>query len=291
MAVNNKVLYRLFLLSSFYSLCSFYTPIVQHTKSQPTKYLMRARKVGLGSCLHSVLNELAFCEQNNYIPVMNWGQESLYYKTGGFNGSTSVWEYYFKPLSNVICKQNDKVIIKTAPNKFHIKMKQPSLEKRARAHALIQEYIHPNDIVQKKIDNFYANHIAGRHTIAIHVRGTDKIREVNSINPDNAVAEALKHAGPDTQFFIASDEKRIFDQLQKKLRGRKVIYYDCYRSVDGKPLHQGKNKLSVTKLGQDVVVEMYLMSMCDMIVHSVYSNVSNFALYLNPTIEHVAVYK
>ena len=56
------------------------------------------------------------------------------------------------------------------------------------------------------------------------------------------------------------------------LAGKKVIYYYCYRSDNGQLLHL-RYKPEISQLGEDVVVEMWLMSKCDMLIHSL-SNVS-----------------
>jgi len=39
---------------------------------------------GLGVCLHSILNQLNYCEHINQIPVMFLGEGSLYYTPKGF---------------------------------------------------------------------------------------------------------------------------------------------------------------------------------------------------------------
>ncbi|MDR3550121.1 MAG: hypothetical protein P4L31_01810, partial [Candidatus Babeliales bacterium] len=70
------------------------------------------------------------------------------------------------------------------------------------------------------------------------------------------------------------------------LKGRKIIYYDCFRSDNGNPLHF--RKPSPGQLGQDVLIEALLLSRCNALVHT-YSNVSTGALYFNPTAKHVLV--
>lgn len=67
---------------------------------------------------------------------------------------------------------------------------------------------------------------------------------------------------------------------------RKVLYYDCYRSQDGKPLHVKNRRPSFAQVGEDVLIEMSLMAKCDLLVHTL-SNVSNFPLYLNPKLPDI----
>jgi hypothetical protein len=155
-------------------------------------------------------------------------------------------------------------------------------------YASPNKYIRLNSIVQKKVDQFYNDHLLGKKTIAIHIRGTDKCIEEKPVSPKIAVNEALKHADEHTQFFIASDEQRLFDEMIDLLKERKVVYYDCYRSDNGKPLHVRRKKPSQGQLGEDVIVEMWLMSKCDMLIHTL-SNVSSIPLYINPHLEHITL--
>lgn len=109
--------------------------------------------------------------------------------------------------------------------------------------------------------------------------------------PRDIIKEALKHAGPDTQFYIATDEQKIMDQVLSLLNGKKIISWDCYRSLDGSPLHIGQKEsphCSRAQAGEDIVIEMYLLSKCDFFVRTL-SNVSNFVLYLNPDIPYVTL--
>jgi hypothetical protein len=100
----------------------------------------------------------------------------------------------------------------------------------------------------------------------------------------------LKYADENTQFFLATDEQKLLDAMIALLKGRTAVYYDCYRSVDSKPLHvhTKASKPSFAQLGEDVIVEMWLMGKCNMLIHTL-SNVSSIPLYLNPSIPHITL--
>ena len=103
------------------------------------------------------------------------------------------------------------------------------------------------------------------------------------------VQEALKYADKDTQFLIATDEKKIFDELIALLADRKVIYYECARSKNGQPLHTAeRSRTLVAQNGEDVVIEMILLSKCNIFLHTL-SNVSAVPLYFNPWLQHVTL--
>ena len=152
---------------------------------------------------------------------------------------------------------------------------------------LIKPFIRLNSIVQNKVDTFFNEHIKGKHTIGIHLRGTDKADELASIQED-ILKEAQKHAQPDSQFFIATDDNRLLDLAKKTLEGQ-VIYYDSHRSHNNHPLHLQGPYYQAT-VGEEVVIEAYLLSSCDIFIHT-YSNVTTAVLFLNPTIKNKLVLK
>ena len=67
--------------------------------------------------------------------------------------------------------------------------------------------------MQAKVDRFYNTHLAGKKTIAIHLRGTDKHIEEKPVSPERIIAEALKYADENTQFFLATDEQKLLDAM------------------------------------------------------------------------------
>ncbi|MDR3550283.1 MAG: hypothetical protein P4L31_02635, partial [Candidatus Babeliales bacterium] len=222
----------------------------------PEKHIVGGRKTGgFFSNFLMLLCQLSWCEKNNKIPVVHWGQkQSLYYGGDGFTGE-NVWEYYFEPLSSLTYQQIDK-IDNSYSQEFFFTAIAP--EKRQKAYQLITKYIKIKSHVMQKVEDFYQLNMAGKKTIGIHLRGTDKEKEEDLVNPKKIVKAALAIADSDTQFLIASDEQRLFDKMLDLLKGRKIIYYDCFRSDNGNPLHF--RKPSPGQLGQDVLIEALLLS-------------------------------
>lgn len=252
--------------------------------SPSSKYVIGHWAGGLAVSLTSALNHLLYCENKNLTPVIFWNR-SLYWDEKGFNNNTTnEWEYYFEPVSDLKRSPGDIVnSFCTSPLCGHFSYHHTprNQEQRNLAHKLINKYVKPNSIVMSKIKEFYIRYMEGKQNIGIHIRGTDKYTEEKPVEIPIVVAEALKYDGQNTQFFIATDEKRILENVVNLLKDKKVIYYNCYRSEDGKPLHfKSKSKPSPAQLGEDVVVEMWLMAKCNVLVHTL-SNVSSIPLYLN----------
>jgi len=253
---------------------------------QALKFVIGTRPPGLFSNFFGVLNALRWCDGSGHTPVVYWDNVSKYYIPEGYNGSRNVWEYYFKPVSTLAYNPPDKIYRGyLAPDGRGILHKpfncKKMLECRFWGHGLIKKYIQPNEIVQNKVDAFYKKYLEGKKTIGIHLRGTDKKSEVKPVAPELIFKEANKYKG--YQFLVATDEERLLALAKQSLDGP-VISYDAYRSLDGKPVHRAKPHKA--RIGEDVVVEVLLLSRCDKFLHTC-SNVSSAVMFFNPHLPHI----
>ena len=147
----------------------------------------------------------------------------------------------------------------------------------------------------RKVESFYQVHMAGKRNIGIHLRGTDKATEIGAVSVDTILTRANEVAKtmPDCQFLIATDETALLEKAKRVLHG-KVIAYDATRSENGNPLHgPGKDKVKISKpivskaqLGEEVLVEVQLLSLCNLFLHTC-SNVSSAVLFFNPELENI----
>ena len=173
---------------------------------------------------------------------------------------------------------------------------------RRKINAIIQKYIRIKPTITEKVDTFYEEHMAGKVTIGIHIRGTDKFLETKVINFEHVCERAnwIAEKYPECQFLVATDEQRLLDEAKKLLNG-KVIHYEAYRSLDGLPIHNGtilKNGKGIkkgrvnkpshsynkAKMGEEVIIETLLLSRCNEFVH-MRSNVSTAVLFFNPELD------
>jgi len=278
-------LFRRFLLSLLL--------IIPHVaySAEPQKHVIGCWYGGFFSCFCAVLNQLDWCEANNKTPAVYWGPLSYYYVEGGYrNEHTNVWEYYFEPVSRMRYEPGDQVYnVYTFTDGPSCRFCWDKINQQTRDYAfyLITKYVKINPIVQQKIDDFSRANMRS-NTIGIHLRGTDKKIEEEPVSPEQITAAALTYADSDTQFLLATDEQQLLDRMIALLPGRKIFFYNCYRSDDGTPLHIGQKKVLPAQLGEDVLVEVLLLAQCSMLVHTV-SNVSTGVLYFNPYLPHCLV--
>lgn len=247
--------------------------------------------------LLAVLNNLEWCSNTTIQPYVYWDESCLYYQPEGYNGvQSNVWEYYFEQVSTGTYKKDDPAwlgfrniegkgisLLKDQGAKYN------TPEYRESVHKIIEKYIRIKPQVTAQVEAFYKKFMAGKKTIGIHLRGTDKPSEAKPIHPrvilDSAQKLALKYPG--CQFLVATDEVALLEEAKKSLRG-KVIFSNSYRSPDGKPIHFHAPNYSKAKLGEEVLIEALLLARCTAFVHTV-SNVSMSVLFLNPHLENVLV--
>jgi len=250
---------------------------------------------GMFSVLCRIPHVIAWCESNGKIPVVYWNQSCPYYHAGGFNGSTNVWEYYFEPVSGEKYVPGDEITCSLFVSGGHL---MPPTHKEAQSwdhrdfrkkiKPYVDKYLKVKPEIQKKVDAFYEDHIKGRKTIALHLRGTDKATEIQPVALEDLCSIANEYAAksPGCQFFVCTDELSLLTRAQELLHGE-VIAYDAFRSRDGNPLHlDHSHEQSPAQLGEDVIIEVLLMARCDLLVHT-WSNVSLGAMYFNATLDSV----
>lgn len=253
------------------------------------------KTAGFFHCFFDVLNKLGWCDKNRITPVVYWDNDSVYYNKDGYNGCTNVWEYYFYPVSkdtyqigDVINKNSDQTIVPEGIS--HIGwVPEHTREKwyRRVVSRIIEKYIHIKPAVKNKIESFYKQNMLGKKTIGIHIRGTDKYREAIAVSPSTIFEQAniLAAQFPACQFLIATDELSILEEAKSKLSG-KVIYYEAFRSQDGRPIHFNTHQYNKAKLGEEVLIETILLARTDIFLHTL-SNVSSAVLYFNAELDNV----
>lgn len=257
------------------------------------KLVIGAWGAGFFSDFFGVINSLAWCEKNNITPIVMWDNHSLYFSPGGYNESKNCWEYYFEPVSTETYDMNypfhDRY---AAPDGSEFVSDSITISKnkehRKRVNDIIKKYIKIKSCTMQKIESFYKEEMAGKKVIGVHIRGTDKSSEMKAISLEIILCKAneISQRYPGCEFFVATDEESILERAKTLLAG-KVVYYNSQRSSNGKPLHFSEHNRAI--LGEEVLVETYLLSRCDFLIHT-RSNVSSAVLFLNPEMENLMVY-
>lgn len=253
-------------------------------QSHTEKHVIGSWSAGFFSAFFGVLNHLYWCEKTGKTPVVYWGKESFYWQNGGYNGSFNAWDYFFEPVSYERASPDESRDTSYSVGERIFPTVPTSLEKRLLAHRLINSYIKIVPSINHKVESFFTQNMAKKRTIGIHLRGTDKYKEVKVVDPilifEKANREAILLG--DCQFFVATDEYRLLELAQKTLN-RPVIYHPCERSKNSQPLWAFEHKAI---WGEDILIEALLLSHCDIFLHTI-SNISVAVLCFNPLLKNI----
>ncbi len=246
--------------------------------------------MGFFASFFSTIHNVQACTDNNLIPVVLWDSQCLYYQPEGYNNSLNAWEYYFEPVSHLNYQSGDpvsRVHLLPAKNNsiYHVfNVADYSTQggpARKAMNDLITKHVKLKPQINDKVNEFYTKKMEGKKTIGIHLRGTDKHKEVRPTPPMEILTKANEYK--DYQYFVATDEQALLELAKKVLNGP-VIYYDSLRSADNKPIHFGS--INKAKAGEDVLIEALLLAKCDQFIHT-HSNVSIAVLCFNPNLKSI----
>ncbi len=248
------------------------------------KHVVGYWQAGFFAAFIGVLNHLAWCKDTNMTPVINWNN-AIYYQAEGYNNSKDAWEYYFEPVSTLKYTPGDFVNSHFyAGQSIYFTGWTVDHFSRAKAYYLIKNYIKVNAIVQKKIDDFYNEHMKGKRTIGIHLRGTDKHTEEPQVPVEKILEIANSFADGQTQFFVASDDIRLFNKAKEILKGR-VLSIDAFR-IATEQFFWVAYQSNKAKLCEEVIIDCQLLSRCEKMIHT-FSSVSTAALFFNPWLDNI----
>jgi hypothetical protein len=204
----------------------------------------------------------------------------------------NVWDYYFEQPFN-FTKEEVEGAEKIKNVWFEGNLNIPSRltpEIIKKCGEIISKYIKLKNHVQVKIDTFIAaNIMPGDRVLAVHKRGTDHINDAPLLPIDVYFSHIDKHIENYDKLLLCTDEEYTVDIFSERYK-QKLITYDSIRSKEKNNIgvHQSIGLSNPYKMGEDVVIETYLMSRSDFLIKTI-SNVSNSVLMINPAIKYVEI--
>lgn len=288
-----------------------------HLSSFSRIYLINARLdgAGFGAMLLQTINQIRYCERMGYLPVVKYDASCRSHFRDPQRGH-NVWEQYFEPLRSDVafadverwCADPHSPLepqdLLTLPDDemIHIcehdpdsaytftfanwRMQMPSdlpawySEQRSKGADIVGRYFRVKSAIQSKVTSFTDQHFSGHAVLGLHIRGTD-LMYAPPMSPgeyfpavDRWLAE--RHDG---RVFVATDQAQYLESFQARY-GEAILCSDSWRSRDDvAPFN--KEELSPHKRGEDVLVDILLLSACDFLLKGA-SNVGEMAMYFNP---------
>jgi glycosyltransferase involved in cell wall biosynthesis len=140
---------------------------------------------------------------------------------------------------------------------------------------LFAKYLRPLPDIRARVEQFYQTHMQGRHWVAVHIRGSDKIYESSGLHQTNekyaGFIDRIIEINPGIGIFLLTDSVDVHTAFNTRYAGR-VVTTPALRSNSNTGVHmQGHSGRTV---GDEVLIDALLAARCDYFVGNQESNVS-----------------
>lgn len=153
------------------------------------------------------------------------------------------------------------------------------------AHNIFFEYFDINADIKNYVDTFASENF-DENTLAVHLRGTDKILEAEK-KPDDYIIRRLKENIEKNQIksiFLATDEDKYITLINNNFKSINIIIHpDTQRSINGEPIHRSSQKVDKSQIAAEAMINALLLSKCNHLVKTA-SFLSSWSCVFNPKI-------
>ena len=145
---------------------------------------------------------------------------------------------------------------------------------------MIEKYLRPVRPIQEAIDQFFLKHLTGCQTVAVHVRGSDKMGEVlrytACLSPLEQINDKyfpiIDNFPPTWRIFLLTDDARLIDVFCARY-GERIVMTQSQRTTCDTGVHYLPISSRFT-LGAEVMLDTYLATRADAFIGNGRSNVS-----------------
>jgi protein O-GlcNAc transferase len=147
----------------------------------------------------------------------------------------------------------------------------------------MKKWLKPVPEVRAAIEEFCTRHGIGdaaHPTVALHMRGTDKVLEDVEIAAHNtkliALTDATLRSTPTARVFLLTDTEKTVSTLRARWGADRVLATDCIRSGDKEAVHftRREEAFDSSRLGREVMIDAGIAARCDGFYGLARSNVS-----------------
>ena len=270
---------------------------------------------GFCALITTVLNSVRIALQHNWFPIVNLDKHVSDYFYDSMHGE-NIWEYYFEPVMGLSYKAFTTLVEREqiVPSLIHafnnrnrvdqiLQPKDPGFishfwvgdpprnpaewmtRKRHLGREYVAKYVRVKPHIWSLVDEFYGQNLDQYHTYGVHIRGTD-FGYAEPTKPETyfkAIHESIrKDQHSDIRIFLATDQEQFVDLFRKEF-GNIVVTYSSIRSTSEMAPFQF-NHISPYKKGEDVLVDMLLLSRCNFLFKCA-SAVGEYAMWFNPSLK------
>lgn len=238
---------------------------------------------GMCSQLLVILNRINCAELLGMTPCVNWYNSELYKEDAAVNGTTNIFEYYFKPINGITAEIAEKshfvvyddrnkgygfdlLYVPLAENVYN--WTEKDLDKYAE---LAKKYLVFRRNVERRIRSGINAMFQGKKVLGVHGRGGDMKLAfwnhpicVTGEEYARAAEKAMRKMHADC-VFLATDDQEILDTFKKHF-GEKLLYYKDVVRSDGR-LHNALIEVDRPRhhyqLGYEILRDVYTLAHCD----------------------------
>lgn len=140
---------------------------------------------------------------------------------------------------------------------------------------IFTKYLRLQPALQAKVEQHAAALLTGKQWLAVHMRGSDKVKEITHLDNVNQAywtsIEQILKVNPSLNIFLLTDSDQLLAEFRQRF-GDKVLSLDCIRSDNDTGVHYAGH--SGVELGEQVILDSWLAARCDMFLGNGGSNVS-----------------
>jgi hypothetical protein len=261
-------------------------------------YIHPTSSCGMCGYIWQVIRAMYHFPNDKY--YIQLGKECMFFDDS-IEHTKNAWEYYFEqPHINVLPPSENIIkevgLLHDAFSEFRdCYMKNSTKDqlqnRRIEYSKIIEKNVILKSSIKEKIDSFYDTHFKGKKVLGVHCRSTDHPDKLNISDCANMI-DSLSNQHD--LIFASSDDAHQIYQL-KDIFGDKLVTYDSLRSTDGNALHHQHNQRIVGKdnynykIGEDVIVESYLLSKTNFLFCTTNSNVNYLVRSINPHLPYIVI--
>lgn len=245
--------------------------------------------------------------------IFKYPDQKYYIYIGNPQGGENVWDFYFTQPNPEI-NQYDPYIAKVGILfdeesefvDFYPCMKILTPEQISNRwkqfNSIIQKYFVLHAELAIKIQDFKLKHFDGKRIMGLHYRGGDAFARVDGQSPPSvttafdAIEEEMKNYDV---LFICTDDSSIATSLISKFGSKVIQYHNTTRSVidkDNFPMSRDalinwSKTNNGYKIGEDLLMEVYLMASTNFLLCGSDSNVNYLVRAINPNLPTKILFK
>jgi len=140
---------------------------------------------------------------------------------------------------------------------------------------MFTKYLRPKEYLLERVETFWANRLGGRNWLAVHVRGSDKLLEVENLVELNRqyqlLIQEMRRQDRDMAIFLLTDSEPILEDYKSRY-GSTLVFTNSLRTAGQKGVHYSGHP--GTRIGEEVAVDTYLAARCHRFLGNGLSNVS-----------------